>query len=128
MYRSEAAHRLSVLLRISRELDIVGDVTATVDNPADLLAWADTLPEPTVCAWRAHSGNRYLQVTSPYQHDPIHGRVTAVLAAAEHEQFWKQLLPASDLSPGQEKPLTPQDLASAWAALPVAVDSDASSR
>ena len=40
MYRAQAARELSILLRISRELDVVGDVTAIVDNPSELLAWA----------------------------------------------------------------------------------------
>ena len=62
MYPSKAARELAILLRISRELDIVGDVTATVDNPSELLAWATILTEPDILAWRAKdSGNRYLQ-------------------------------------------------------------------
>jgi len=121
VYPSENAHQLSVLLRTSRELDVVGDVTATVDHPADLLAWSDLLPHPTVCAWRAHSGNRYLQVTSPYQHDPIHGRVAAVLVADQHRQFWAELIPG-DLDPGHEQMLTPKELAAAWTAMPLTVD------
>jgi len=122
VYPSENAHQLSVLLRISRELDIVGDVTATVDHPAELLAWSEVLPGPTLCAWRAHSGKRYVQVTSRYQHDPIHGRVTAVLAADNHRQFWGELLPDGDLDSGQEQVLTPKDMAAAWAAMPLVVD------
>jgi hypothetical protein len=123
VYPSENAHQLSMLLRMSRELDIVGDVTATVDHPADLLAWSDLLPNPTVCAWRAHSGKRYVQVTSPYQHDPIHGRVAAVLTGDPHRQFWGELVrDGDDLEPGQEQVLTPKELAAAWAAMPLAVD------
>jgi hypothetical protein len=122
MYRSEAAHQLAVLLRISRELDIVGDVTATVDNPADLIAWTHLLPEPTICAWRSHSGHRYVQVTSPYHHDPIHGRVTAVIAGDQHEHFWNELLPAGDLTAGEEKLLDAKALAAAWAAMPLQID------
>ena len=124
MYSSENAHQISVLLRISRELDIVGDVTATVDHPADLLAWSDLLPDPTVCAWRAHSGSRYVQVTSRYQHDPIHGRVAAVLAADDHRQFWSELVRDGDLDRGQEQGLTPRDIATAWAAMPLAIDAE----
>jgi hypothetical protein len=125
MYRSENAHQLSVLLRISRELDIVGDLTATVDHPADLLAWSDLLPQPTLCAWRAHSGHRYVQVTSPYNHDPVHGRITAVLAADQHPHFWTELLHDEDLDKGHEQVLTPKDLAAAWAAMPLAADTAA---
>jgi hypothetical protein len=119
MYRSENSHQLSVLMRTSRELDIVGDVTATVDHPADLLAWSDLLPEPTVCAWRAHSGRRYVQVTARYHHDPVHGRITAVLAADHHRRFWDELVPGGDLDAGQEQVLTPKDVAAAWAAMPL---------
>jgi hypothetical protein len=122
MYPSEPAHRLTNLLRISRVVDIVGDVSATVDHPADLLAWADILPDPTICAWRAHSGHRYLQVTSPYHHAPVHGRVAAVLPCDRHEQFWNELPQATDLGAGDEKLLTPKDLAAAWAAMPLAVE------
>jgi hypothetical protein len=53
---------LSTLLRISRGLDIVGDVTAIVDSPSALLAWAHALPEPTIGVWRAEDfGIRYFQ-------------------------------------------------------------------
>ncbi len=53
MYASADARQLAVLLRISRTMDIVGDVSVTVDNPSELLAWANILKEPTVLAWRA---------------------------------------------------------------------------
>jgi hypothetical protein len=122
MYRSENAHQLSVLLRTSRGLDIIGDVTAAVDHPADLLAWSDLLPEPTLCAWRAHSGTCYVQVTSPYNHDPVHGRVTAVLVADQHHDFWKELLHGSELDKGQEQVLTSKDLVEAWQAMPLAAE------
>lgn len=36
MYPSGDTRQLSLLLRAARELDIVGDVTATVDHPSDL--------------------------------------------------------------------------------------------
>jgi len=122
VYPSQNAHQISVLLRTSRELDVVGDVTATVDHPADLLAWSDLLPHPTICAWRAHSGHRYVQVTSRYHHDPIHGHVAAVLAADAHREFWGELVRDGDLAPGQEQLLTPKELATAWAAMPLGLD------
>ena len=50
MLRAGDARELSILLRISSELDILGDVTATVDNPSELLAWARTLNQPAVLA------------------------------------------------------------------------------
>ncbi|MCW2808775.1 MAG: hypothetical protein JWQ93_2730, partial [Marmoricola sp.] len=48
MYPSKEARELAILLRISRELDIVGDVSATVDNPSELLAWAAVLTRPDI--------------------------------------------------------------------------------
>ena len=53
MYPSREARELAILLRISRDLDICGDVTATVDSPSELLAWADILSERSIRAWRA---------------------------------------------------------------------------
>ena len=50
MYPARAARELGILLRISRELVVVGDVTAIVDNPSELLAWATTLTDPTLLA------------------------------------------------------------------------------
>jgi hypothetical protein len=47
MYPAKDARELGILLRISRDLDVVGDVTATVDNPSELLAWALVLADPT---------------------------------------------------------------------------------
>ena len=35
-------------MRMSRELDVCGDLTATVDNPSELIAWATVLTDPTV--------------------------------------------------------------------------------
>ncbi len=59
MYPSRSARELGVLLRVSRELDVVGDVTAIVGTPSELLAWANTLTEPDLMAWRASdSGGR----------------------------------------------------------------------
>jgi len=90
MYPTHQARELSVLLRISRELDIVGDVTATVDNPSELVAWANILSDPTVAAWRGEdSGHRYVQVTATHMHEPVRGRVTAVLQCDQHQQFWQ---------------------------------------
>jgi hypothetical protein len=119
MYPTADARQLSILLRISRELDVVGDVTATVDQPSDVLAWAAVLPEPSIGAWRAEdSGHRYVQVTAPHSRDPIHGRVTAVLPCDAHREFWDELLP-KDLEPGEEQKLSLQELGAAWTAMPL---------
>jgi hypothetical protein len=92
MYPSKDARELSVLLRISRELDIVGDVSATVDNPSELLAWASIHSEAEIVAWRSKgSGHRYLQVTADRHAAPIRGRVTAVLPCEQHREFWDAL-------------------------------------
>jgi hypothetical protein len=105
---------LSTLLRISRDLHIVGDVTVTVDNPSALLAWAHALPEPTICAWRAEdSGNRYVQVSAGCRRAPVRGQVTAVLSG-EHHSFWSALLSDGDLTPGEEQVLPLSTLVAAW--------------
>ena len=116
MSTSIDAYQLSTLLRLSSELDIIGDVTATVTNPSDLLAWAHALPDPTICAWRAEdSGNRYVHVTAACHRNPVHGRVTAVLAGDDHRLFWAVLLP-EDLAAGEEQLLPLSALVTAWSA------------
>ncbi|MBV8541639.1 MAG: hypothetical protein JO063_15450 [Pseudonocardiales bacterium] len=118
MSTSIDAHQLSTLLRLSSELDIVGDLTATVANPSDLLAWAHALPEPSICAWRAEdSGNRYVHVTAACHRNPVHGRVTAILTGDDHRSFWVALLPEGDLAAGEERLLSLSALATAWSAL-----------
>lgn len=119
MYPSQDARELSVLLRISRELDVVGDITATVDNPSELLAWANLLSDPTIVAWRADdSGHRYVHVTASRRRAPVRGQVTAVLHCGPHHEFWNQLLPG-DLEPGAERLLSLKDLSAAWSAMPI---------
>lgn len=123
MYPSKDARELAILLRISRELDIVGDVTATVDNPSELLAWANVLTgAPTgaaIIAWRAEdSGHRYLQATADHPRAPIRGRVAAVLPCETHAEFW-HALNLDDLQPGHTRTLTTRDLSDAWATMPV---------
>jgi hypothetical protein len=106
MYPSKHARELAILLRISRELDIVGDVSATVDNPSELLAWATILTDPTVAAWRAQdSGQRYIQVTADHARAPVRGRVTAVLPCEQHTEFWHALT-LDQVSPGDTRTLS----------------------
>ena len=117
MSTSIDAQQLTTLLRISSELDIIGDVTATVATPSELLAWAHALPEPTLCAWRDEdSTNRYVQVTAACHRNPVHGRVTAVLTGDDHRQFWAALLPDGDLAAGEEQLLPLSALTAAWSA------------
>ena len=119
MYPTQEARELSILLRISRELDIVGDVTATVDNPSELLAWAAILTDPTIAAWRGQdSGHRYLQVTAVHHGPPVRGRVTAVLPCEQHSAFW-QALDLDQTSPGETRNLTIADLSAAWSTMPI---------
>jgi hypothetical protein len=119
MYPSKDARELAILLRISRELDIVGDVSATVDNPSELIAWAYVLTDATIAAWRAEdSGHRYLQVTAEHRRAPIRGRVSAVLHCEQHPEFW-EALDLAHLEPGRSHALTVADLSAAWAAMPV---------
>lgn len=120
MYPSQNARELSILLRISREVDIVGDVSATVDNPSELLAWSSLLDDPSILAWRAvDSGQRYIQVTAVHKREPVRGRVTAVLHGEQHRHFWEQLLP-NDLEPGKQQSLSRSSLSQAWTAMPIA--------
>lgn len=119
MYPSKHARELAILLRISRELDIVGDLSATVDNPSELLAWAHILTDATIAAWRAEdSGHRYLQVTADHRRAPIRGRVAAVLACEHHPEFW-EALGLKSLAPGSTRILRTKDLSEAWAAMPI---------
>jgi hypothetical protein len=119
MYPSKVARELAILLRISRELDIVGDVTATVDGPSELLAWTYVLTDATITAWRAEdSGHRYLQVTADHLRAPIRGRVSAVLHCERHLEFW-EALHLEPLEPGQAHSLTGSDLSVAWETMPI---------
>ena len=119
MYPSKDARELAILLRISRELDIVGDISATVDNPSELLAWATILTNPAIVAWRAKdSENRFLQVTADHQRAPVRGRVTAVLPGDHHPEFWNAL-GLDDLAAGSRKQLNTKALSDAWAAMPI---------
>jgi hypothetical protein len=119
MYPSKEARELAILLRISRELDIIGDVSATVDTPSELMAWAAILTDATVVAWRAEdSGHRYLHVTADHRRAPIRGRVSAVLACEQHPEFW-HALDLDHVELGHTHTLTRRDLSTAWAAMPI---------
>lgn len=119
MYPAKDARELAILLRISRELDVVGDVTATVDNPSELLAWALVLTRPEVLAWRAtDSGHRYLHVTARRNKAPIRGQITAVLDGEQHKDLW-DALSLDTLTPGARRDLRVDALSSAWAQMPL---------
>jgi hypothetical protein len=119
MYPSKDARELAILLRISRELDIVGDISATVDNPSEVLAWATILTNPEIVAWRARdSGHRYLQVTANHERAPVRGRVTAVLPCEQHAEFWCAL-GLDELESGGREHLALTALSTAWASMPV---------
>lgn len=120
MYPTRSTRELGILLRISRELDVVGDVTAIVDDPSELLAWATTLTDPTLTAWRATgSGSRYLHVSAAHTHEPIRGQITAILHCDQHLEFWQELGDARDLEAGNSTPLSLTDLSRAWQAMPI---------
>lgn len=120
MYPAQATREMGILLRISRELDVVGDVTAIVDNPSELLAWANTLPDPEITAWRAaDSGNRFVQVSAHHTHEPVRGQCTAVLHCDHHMEFWRELRNTHDLEAGERTPVTIRDLSRAWSAMPI---------
>jgi len=119
MYPAKDSRELAILLRISRELDVVGDVTATVDNPSELLAWALVLGNPEIVAWRAgDSGHRYLHVTAYRNRAPIRGCVTAVLPCDQHPEFWNAL-GLDQLAPGDRRSVGVESLSSAWEVMPV---------
>jgi hypothetical protein len=119
MYPAKDARELAILLRISRELDVVGDVTATVDSPSELLAWALVLSRPDVLAWRAtDSGHRYLHVTAQRNKAPIRGQIAAVLDGEQHKDFW-DALGLDALTPGARRDLSVDALSSAWAQMPL---------
>lgn len=118
MYPAKDAREIAILLRISRELDIVGDITATVDNPSDLVAWTLILDDPQVLAWRAtDSGHRYLQVGAHHRRAPIRGTITAVLHCEQHRDYW-DALELTGLQPGDRRALSIEALSSAWATMP----------
>jgi hypothetical protein len=119
MYPSSEARELGILMRISRELDVCGDLTATVDNPSELIAWASALTRPTVLAWQAQdSGCRFLQVSADHHRAPVRGHVAAVLPCEQHAAFW-EALHLESLEPGHTKRLRVKDLAEAWQAMPL---------
>ena len=125
MYPSADQRELTVLLRIARDLDIIGDVSVTVDNPSELLAWADVLPEPGVVAWRTRdSGKRFAQVSTSHGRSPIHGEVTVVLGCEQHRAFWDELVGRTDLEPGATRVLSVKALSSAWDAMPITPPED----
>lgn len=119
MYPSKDAREIAILLRISRELDVVGDVTATVDNPSELLAWASVLSDPDIVAWRSQDpAHGYVQVTAVHKGAPVRGRVTAVLRGAHHPEFW-HTLGLDQLEARGTRHLSVGDLAEAWSAMPI---------
>jgi hypothetical protein len=119
MYPSARTRELTVLLRMSRELDVCGDLTATVDNPSELIAWARVLTDAGVLAWRAQdSGSRFVHVTADHCRAPIRGHVTAVLSCEQHPEFW-EALHLTNLEAGGTHVLSVGDLVEAWEVMPV---------
>ena len=120
MHTGKDALALDSLLRSSLELDVVGDVTATVAHPSDLLAWSVALEDPEVCGWRtADSGHRYVQVAAARDRPPARGFVSAVLDCEHHRWFW-EALGLGDLAPGARRALSVRALGEA--ALPVTLE------
>lgn len=119
MYPSARTRELTVLLRMSRELDVCGDLTATVDNPSELIAWARVLTDAGVLAWRAQdSGSRFVHVAADHRRAPIRGHVTAVLSCEQHPEFW-DALHLTNLEAGRTHVLSVGDLVEAWEVMPV---------
>lgn len=119
MYPPKDARELAVLLRTSREIDVVGDVTATVDSPSELIAWVLVLEHPQIVAWRAEqTGHRYIHATAQRDRAPVRGAVTAVLSCDEHPDFWNAL-GLVDLAEGERRGVQPKDLSKAWDIMPI---------
>jgi len=105
---------------LSRELDVIGDVTATVDNPSELIAWAANLTDPSVTAWRAKdSGFRYIQASAKHTRAPVRGSISAVLACDAHLEFWNAL-GLGPIKYGAMRGLGLADLRAAWSVMPIA--------
>jgi len=120
MYPSREAREIEILLRISRELDVCGDVTATVDNPSELIAWASVLSDPAIVAWRATDSRcRFVQVSADHHRAPVRGRVAAVLTCDQHPAFWDALDLADLTAGGTSRSLTLKDLTTAWEIMPI---------
>ncbi len=117
---SNNQHQIAVLLRASRELDIIGDVSAVVDSPGELVAWAGLLPSPTVIAWRAEeTGHRHISLSATHRGAPIRGQVMITLDGDRHRGLWRRLLTLTDggwgdLPPGTERVCNTSDLVNAW--------------
>lgn len=121
MHASADSRQMAVLLRISTDIDIVGDVSVVVENPSELLAWAHVLPDPSVRAWRAGvDGHRFVHVTDLADRSPVRGRVTAILKGDRHRDFWDALLDHRDLEAGEDVALRVADLGAAWKEMPIA--------
>jgi hypothetical protein len=119
MYPSQEAREIAILMKTSRELDVCGDVTVTVDSPSELIAWASVLVDPAIVAWHASdSGSRFVQVSAHHQRAPVRGRVAAVLTCNQHPEFW-DALGVTDLPTGPARSLSLRDLTRAWEALPL---------
>lgn len=119
MYPSARTRELTVLLRMCRELDVCGDLTATVDNPSELIAWARVLTDAGVLAWRTQdSGSRFVHLTADHHRAPIRGHVTAVLSCEQHPEFW-DALHLTNLEAGRTHALSLDDLVEAWEVMPV---------
>lgn len=97
------ARMLGALLRLSRSVDIGGDVIVRVDSPARLVSWASTIPDISVVVGHATGGGqRYVQVTAHRLQGAGGGRIVAVLDCADHGKFWRALA-GDELEPDTER-------------------------
>lgn len=122
LYPPEDARELNVLMKLSRELDVVGDLTATVDGPSELIAWVLVLGRPEIVAWRAEqTGHRYIHATAHRDRGPVRGVITALLSCEHHRGFWRAL-GLDDLAEGERHPLKGTDLSTAWESMPITTE------
>ncbi len=115
---SDKTRRDAMVTLVQRALtiDIVGDVTSTVDTSEDLVAWTNLLIRPVILAWRSFDdGHRYLQVQAPHPGPPVNGHVIIQMPCEAHSPFWSALV-CEELPPGTERELDRHTMLSAWMA------------
>lgn len=118
-YQDHAARQILILLRVSDDIDIIGDTNVTVTNPPELLAWTELLEAPTIIGWRSlEAGHRYIHVETFHDAPPIRGTISVSLTGDDHREYWNELFPG-DLVNGQELNITIKDLAKAWEKMPL---------
>lgn len=102
------------LLQHASTLNIVGDATAAIETPEDLLEWTNALACPLILAWRCiDSGYRYVQVQARHAGPPVNGHLMIYLPCENYREFWSALV-GEEMSPGAEREFDRRALRSAY--------------